>query len=117
MNPMNQSHCPSGTVRAGTHQGIIARALLWLAPALLVWLAPALLGFWASHAFASPALVIEMPSGAILYEDHATEPWYPASVTNLMAVYVALSAARDHRITLELGNITESQRKPLVVTK
>jgi D-alanyl-D-alanine carboxypeptidase len=61
----------------------------------------ALLGFWASHAFANPALVIEMPSGAILYEDHATEPWYPASLTKLMTVYVALSAVRDHRIALD----------------
>jgi D-alanyl-D-alanine carboxypeptidase len=61
----------------------------------------ALLGFWASHAFASPALVIEMPSGAILYEDHATQPWYPASLTKLMTTYVALSAVRDHRIALD----------------
>ncbi|MGH7000220.1 MAG: serine hydrolase, partial [Stellaceae bacterium] len=64
-------------------------------------LAAALLGFWANHASASPALVIEMPSGAILYEDHATEPWYPASLTKLMTVYVALSAVRDHRIALD----------------
>jgi D-alanyl-D-alanine carboxypeptidase len=64
-------------------------------------LAAALLGFWASHAFASPALVIEMPSGAILYEDHATQPWYPASLTKLMTVYVALSAVRDHSIALD----------------
>jgi len=61
----------------------------------------ALLGFWASHAFASPALVIEMPSGAVLYEDHATQPWYPASLTKLMTVYVALSAMRDNRIALD----------------
>ena len=52
-------------------------------------------------ALAGPALVIEMPSGAILYEDHATQPWYPASLTKLMTVYVALSAVRDHRITLD----------------
>jgi D-alanyl-D-alanine carboxypeptidase len=67
----------------------------------LVYLAAALLGFWASYAVAGPALVIEMPSGAILYEDHATEPWYPASLTKLMTVYVALSAVRDHRIALD----------------
>lgn len=50
---------------------------------------------------AGPALVIEMPSGAILYEDHATQPWFPASLTKLMTVYVALSAVRDHRISLD----------------
>src|SRR5208283_4703608 len=41
----------------------------------------------AEQALAGPALLIEMPSGAILYEDHATQPWYPASVTKLMTVY------------------------------
>ncbi|MGH6842322.1 MAG: serine hydrolase [Methylocella sp.] len=61
----------------------------------------ALLGVCAGHAMANPALVIEMPSGAILYEDHATDPWYPASLTKLMTVYVALSAVRDHRIELD----------------
>ncbi|MDQ6701932.1 MAG: serine hydrolase [Pseudomonadota bacterium] len=95
MNPINQSHYPvrSNTVRAGTRQGIVVRAVGCLAAALL--------GFCASHAFAGPALVIEMPSGAILYEDHATQPWYPASLTKLMTVYVALSAVRDHRIALD----------------
>src|SRR5580700_921475 len=94
MNPISQSHCPvrSATVRARTRQGIVARALVCLA---------ALLGFGASHALANPVLVIEMPSGAILYEDHATQPWYPASVTKLMTVFVALSAMRDHRIALD----------------
>jgi D-alanyl-D-alanine carboxypeptidase len=94
MNPISQSHCPvrSDTVRARTRQGLVSRALGYLA---------ALLGFWTSHAFANPALVIEMPSGAILYEDHATQPWYPASVTKLMTVFVALSAVRDHRIALD----------------
>ena len=55
----------------------------------------------AEQALAGPALLIEMPSGAILYEDHATQPWYPASVTKLMTVYVALSAVRDHHIALD----------------
>lgn len=55
----------------------------------------------AGNAFAGPSLVIEMPSGAVLYEDRATEPWYPASLTKLMTVYVALDAVRGHRITLE----------------
>jgi D-alanyl-D-alanine carboxypeptidase len=55
----------------------------------------------ANKASATPALVIEMGSGAVLYEDHATQPWYPASLTKLMTVYVALSAVRDHRIALD----------------
>ncbi|MGH6936258.1 MAG: D-alanyl-D-alanine carboxypeptidase family protein, partial [Methylocella sp.] len=95
MNPISQSQRPAGpgTVGAGVARQGIARTLVCLATALL--------GFWTSHAVAGPALVIELPSGAILYEDHATEPWYPASLTKLMTVYVALNAVRDHRIALD----------------
>jgi D-alanyl-D-alanine carboxypeptidase len=94
MNPVSQSHWParSNSVRAGNPPRTAVRRFGCLA---------AVLGLWASHAFANPALVIEMPSGAILYEDHATEPWYPASVTKLMTVFVALSAVRDHRIAFD----------------
>ncbi|MGB6326131.1 MAG: serine hydrolase [Methylocella sp.] len=77
----------------------------------------ALLGFWASHAFANPALVIEMPSGAILYEDHATEPWYPASLTKLMTVYVALSAVRDHRIALDTPLVVSARAASMPPSK
>ncbi|QBR71541.1 D-alanyl-D-alanine carboxypeptidase [Beijerinckiaceae bacterium] len=55
----------------------------------------------AERASATPALVIELESGAVLYEDHATQPWYPASLTKLMTVYVALNAVRDHKIALD----------------
>jgi D-alanyl-D-alanine carboxypeptidase len=94
MNPISQSHrlVRSNSVRAGKPRQTGVRRLGCLA---------ALLVFWASPAFANPALVIEMPSGVILYEDHATEPWYPASLTKLMTVYVALSAVRDHHIALD----------------
>src|ERR1700730_11762283 len=67
----------------------------------LLCLVLSLFAFCVSPALANPALLIEMPSGAILYEDHATEPWYPASLTKLMTVYVALSAMRDNRIALD----------------
>ena len=53
------------------------------------------------QAVSGPVLAVELPSGAVLYEDHATAPWYPASLTKLMTVYVALSAVRDHRIALD----------------
>ncbi len=95
MNPVSQSQRPAGpgTVGAGVARQGIARTLVSTMAALL--------GFWASQAVAGPALVIEMASGAILYEDHATEPWYPASLTKLMTVYVAWNAVRDHRIALD----------------
>ena len=50
---------------------------------------------------AAPALVIDAASGEILHQEMATQRWYPASVTKLMTVYVALNAVRTGRITLQ----------------
>ncbi len=61
----------------------------------------ALNGLCLERAVAGPVLVVDSQSGAVLYEERATEPWYPASVTKLMTVYVALSAVRDHRIAFD----------------
>jgi D-alanyl-D-alanine carboxypeptidase len=52
----------------------------------------------AGRAEAAPSLLVDADSGAVLYEDHATQPWFPASLTKLMTVYVALKAVRDHRL-------------------
>jgi len=57
---------------------------------------------------AAPALVIDASSGDVLYQEDATEPWFPASLTKLMTVYVALQAVRDHKIALDT---------PLVVSR
>ncbi|MDF2116411.1 D-alanyl-D-alanine carboxypeptidase [Roseiarcaceae bacterium H3SJ34-1] len=54
-----------------------------------------------SPANATPALIIDVGSGEVLYQEEATRPWYPASTTKLMTVYVALKAVRDGRITLD----------------
>jgi len=70
----------------------------------LAALAMAAFPFWAlpyGLASAAPSLVIDAASGAVLYEDQATRPWYPASLTKLMTVYVALKAVREHRIALD----------------
>ncbi len=53
-----------------------------------------------SQATASPSIVIDVPSGRVLEQVEATRPWYPASVTKLMTVYVALDAVRRGRLTL-----------------
>ena len=59
-------------------------------------------GFLAAcAAMAEPALVMDMASGDVLYEDQATDAWYPASLTKLMTMYVALSAVRAHKIALD----------------
>lgn len=54
-----------------------------------------------TRADATPSIVIDVPSGQVLAQEQATASWYPASLTKLMTVYVALDAARAGRITLD----------------
>ena len=81
--------------RARAKQGVAWRAL-----AVLIAAALACVGA-AAGAVAAPSLLMDMTTGQTLYEDHATQPWYPASLTKLMTVYVALKAVQDHRIALD----------------
>ena len=69
-------------------------------PAIFIIAALAWIGA-AACASAAPSLLMDLNTGATLYEDHATQPWYPASLTKLMTVYVALKAVQDHRIALD----------------
>jgi D-alanyl-D-alanine carboxypeptidase len=60
----------------------------------------------ASIAAATPArsealILVDAESGKVLRAENATYPWYPASVTKLMTLYMTLSAIRDHRITAD----------------
>ncbi len=55
----------------------------------------------ASPALANPSLVIDVDSGQVLSESQATANWYPASLTKLMTVYVALHAVQDGRVTMD----------------
>ena len=52
-------------------------------------------------AIATPYLVVDADSGQALIENESTVPWFPASVTKLMTTYVALSAVRDGRLTMD----------------
>jgi D-alanyl-D-alanine carboxypeptidase len=52
-------------------------------------------------AFATPSLLLDADSGQVLSEDQATANWYPASLTKLMTAYVALSAVRAGRLTMD----------------
>ena len=66
-------------------------------PAILVCLA----ALGPTRAAATPALTIDAATGEVLFADDATQPWFPASTTKLMTVYVALSAVRDHTIAMD----------------
>jgi D-alanyl-D-alanine carboxypeptidase len=58
---------------------------------------------------ASPALVVDVESGKVLYAERATDPWFPASITKLMTTYVALSAVREGRLGMDsLLKVTET---------
>src|SRR5579863_1372293 len=55
----------------------------------------------ATGAAANPSLVIDVDSGQVLSESQSTADWYPASLTKLMTVYVALHAVREGRLTMD----------------
>ena len=61
----------------------------------------ATLAIGAVAAQATPYLVADADSGQVLVQDDATAPWYPASLTKLMTVYVALDAVRNGKLTLD----------------
>jgi D-alanyl-D-alanine carboxypeptidase len=60
-------------------------------------------------ASAEALLLVDAESGKVLHAEHATHPWYPASVTKLMTTYVTLRAVKEGRITLDtLINVSEN---------
>jgi D-alanyl-D-alanine carboxypeptidase len=67
------------------------------------------LSLFAGAASAEPYLVADYDTGDVLMQSDATEPWFPASTTKLMTVYVALSAVRDGKLTMDTP-LTMSRR-------
>ncbi len=67
----------------------------------------AMIGFAAGLALgvasaqATPYLVVDADSGQVLIDNEGTAVWYPASLTKLMTVYVALDAVRNGKLTLD----------------
>jgi D-alanyl-D-alanine carboxypeptidase len=72
--------------------GLLALAAAWIGTVLAAAVA-------ATPARAMSVLLIDADSGKVLHAENATSPWYPASTTKLMTLYMTLSAIRDHRIT------------------
>ncbi len=68
---------------------------------VLAVLVSAILGVVGGPAAATPALTMDVATGEVLYAQDATQPWFPASTTKLMTVYVALMAVRDHQIAMD----------------
>lgn len=49
----------------------------------------------------TPALVVDVDSGRVLYAERATDPWFPASITKLMTTYVALDLVRSRKASMD----------------
>jgi D-alanyl-D-alanine carboxypeptidase len=65
-----------------------------LAASILTSAAPARAGTEAT-------LLVDAETGKVLHAENATMPWYPASTSKLMTVYVTLQAIKAQRITLD----------------
>src|ERR1700719_1144908 len=55
----------------------------------------------ATSACAMALILVDADSGKVLRAENATYPWYPASTTKLMTLYMTLNAVRDNRITFD----------------
>jgi D-alanyl-D-alanine carboxypeptidase len=60
----------------------------------------AMMAAFGSPASAEALLLVDVATGKVLHAENATYPWYPASLTKLMTLYVALRAVKEHRISL-----------------
>ncbi|MEX0589818.1 MAG: D-alanyl-D-alanine carboxypeptidase family protein [Xanthobacteraceae bacterium] len=68
------------------------------APRLLCLALAAACALASAPAQAGPHLLVEADSGRVIAQSNAGQPWYPASVTKLMTVYLAFKAMREHKI-------------------
>ena len=54
-----------------------------------------------ARAGSEATLLVDAETGKVLHAENATMPWYPASTSKLMTVYVTLQAVKAQRITLD----------------
>ena len=88
----------------------------WIGRRVLFGFAAAL-ALGASSVQATPYLVVDVDSDQVLMENEATAPWYPASLTKLMTVYVALDAVRNGKLTLDTPLIMSARAARMAPSK
>ena len=88
----------------------------WIGRRVLFGFAAAL-ALGASSVQAAPYLVLDVDSDQVLMENEATAPWYPASLTKLMTVYVALDAVRNGKLTLDTPLIMSARAARMAPSK
>lgn len=58
---------------------------------------------------ATPALVVDVATQAVLHAEDAGVPWYPASTTKLMTVFVVFEALRSGQVTMDTPVVMSRQ--------
>ena len=66
---------------------------------------------------ATPAVTMDVVTGDVLFQQDATQRWYPASTTKLMTVYVALAAVRDQKIAMETPLVYSARARAMPPSK
>ena len=84
---------------------------------LLSHLVICLVALSVSRAEATPAVSMDVATGDVLYQQDATQLWFPASTTKLMTVYVALSAVRDHQIAMNTPLVVSARAHKMPPSK
>jgi D-alanyl-D-alanine carboxypeptidase len=69
------------------------------------------------HHTLPPFIAMDVASGRVIEARDATRPWYPASVTKLMTVYVALNAVRQGRLTLDTPLVVSARAASMKPSK
>jgi D-alanyl-D-alanine carboxypeptidase len=70
-----------------------------------------------SVALANPTLVIDADSGQVLSDSQPTANWFPASLTKLMTVYVALRAVKAGRVTMDTPFLVSARAANMPASK
>jgi D-alanyl-D-alanine carboxypeptidase len=73
--------------------------------------------FAQAGALATSYLVVDADSGQVLIDNQGTTPWYPASLTTLITVYVALDAVHSGRLTLDTPLIMSARAAQMPPSK
>lgn len=74
-------------------------------------------GLLAGPAGAAPFLLVDAASGEVLDQRDATQPWFPASTTKLMTLYVALDAVAAGRMSVDTPMVVSPRAARMAPSK
>jgi D-alanyl-D-alanine carboxypeptidase len=100
ISPLSFRHKAGGAEKANPFF-VAGKMTRRVADALMVLFLAVFAGLCAPAARAAPHLVVDLKTGKVIAQEQAFDRWYPASLTKLMTVYVALAEAAKGSITLQ----------------